>query len=196
MKDEESEYYRCAMLGSGDPEMDARLRLRFVISEGGGIVTNAHVARPDGLQAELTVETLDGRTFPARVIGVDAASDLALLKIDTDSIPPLEWGDSSAVRVGQEAWAIGNPLDIGISITAAPSARRYTGYINQVEGFIHSTRTSPTAAAVDCCRRPRTCDRERTWPSPRRRQGFSIPCACADRSPQARRALRPACRVR
>src|SRR5262245_7630982 len=141
-KDEEAQYFRRAMLGKLETsDSDARLAgSGFAISEGGEIVTNAHVASPDGQQADLVVETHDGRSFPARLVGADAASDLALLKIDTDSIPPLEWGDSTKVRVGQETWAIGNPLDIGISITRGTmsgiSGTRVG--VNQVEALLHS----------------------------------------------------------
>ena len=141
-KDEEAEYFRRALLGKIETsDSDARLSgSGFAISADGEIVTNAHVASPDGMKAELTVETLDGRSFPARLMGVDAASDLALLKIDNGSIPPLAWGDSSAIRVGQEAWSLGNPRDIGISI-ARGTMSGITGTrvgVNQVESFIHS----------------------------------------------------------
>jgi len=87
-----------------------------VVEAQGVIATNAHVARPYGLPSDLTVETQDGHSLPARLLGADEASDVALLKIDDTTMAPLEWGDSNAVRVGQETWAIGNPLDIGISI--------------------------------------------------------------------------------
>jgi len=141
-KDEEAEYFGRALLGKIETsDSDARLSgSGFAISADGEIVTNAHVASPDGMKAELTVETLDGRSFPARLMGVDAASDLALLKIDNGSIPPLAWGDSSAIRVGQEAWSLGNPRDIGISI-ARGTMSGITGTrvgVNQVESFIHS----------------------------------------------------------
>ncbi len=141
-KDEEAEYFGRALLGKIETsDSDARLAgSGFAISADGEIVTNAHVASPDGMKAELTVETLDGRSFPARLLGVDAASDLALLKIDNGSIPLLAWGDSSAIRVGQEAWSLGNPRDIGISI-ARGTMSGITGTrvgVNQVESFIHS----------------------------------------------------------
>ena len=141
-KDEEAEYYRRAMLGKVETsEGDARLAgSGFAISTDGEIVTNAHVASPDGMKTELTVETQDGRSLPARLVGVDAGSDLALLKIDDASIPPLAWGDSTKIRVGQEAWAIGNPLDIGISV-ARGTISGITGTragINQIEAFLHS----------------------------------------------------------
>jgi len=141
-KDEEAEYYRHAMLGKIETsDSDARLAgSGFVIGPDGQIVTNAHVARPDGMQADLTVETQDGRSFPARLLGVDGPSDLALLKIDTNALPTLKWGGAGALRVGQETWVIGNPLDIGISIargTMSGIAGTRAGF-NQVEAFLHS----------------------------------------------------------
>src|SRR6185295_15675963 len=89
-KDEEARYFRRGMVGKIETsESDARFAgSGFVISQDGEIVTNAHVASPDGMQADLTVETQDGRSFPARLIGADSASDLALVKIDEAGIPP------------------------------------------------------------------------------------------------------------
>jgi S1-C subfamily serine protease len=122
-------------------EDDARISgSGFVVSRDGEVVTNAHIARPDGMQADLTVETHDGRSVAARLIGVDPASDLALLKIDAGAVPPLEWGDSAGLRAGQETWAIGNPLDIGISIargTVSSLGGTRIG-VNQIESFVHS----------------------------------------------------------
>lgn len=141
-KDEEAEYFRRAMIGKVETsDSDARLAgSGFVISADGDLVTNAHVATPDGMQADLTVELQDGRSLPARLVGADLASDLALVRIDGAAIPPLPWGDSGAIRVGQEAWSIGNPLDIGISISRG-TISGITGTragINQVEAFLHS----------------------------------------------------------
>jgi S1-C subfamily serine protease len=123
--------------------MDSEARLSgsgFVIGPDGETVTNAHVANPFGLGADLTVETRDGRSFPARVLGIDPASDLALLKVETRSLAPLAWGNSDDLRTGEETWAIGNPLDIGLSTsrgTISGMAGMRTG-LNQVEAFIHS----------------------------------------------------------
>ena len=141
-KDEEAQYFHRAMLGKIETSnSDARFAgSGFVIGQDGEIVTNAHVASPDGMLADLTVETQDGRSFPARLVGADAPSDLALLKIDTNAIPPLVWGDSGTIRVGQETWAIGNPLDIGISITRGTMSG-ITGTragFHQVEALLHS----------------------------------------------------------
>jgi S1-C subfamily serine protease len=141
-KDAEAEYFGRAMLGKLETsDLDARLAgSGFAIGEPGEIVTNAHVAAPAGLEADLTIETSDGRTFKARLVGADAASDLALLRTDTEGIPRLLWGQSVAIRAGQETWAIGNPLDIGISV-ARGTVSGLVGMrmgLNQVEAFLHS----------------------------------------------------------
>ena len=141
-KDRESEYYGRAMVGQLETSgTDQRLAgSGFAIGEDGEIVTNAHVAAPDGMKTALTVETKDGKTLEATVIGVDPASDLALLKIAPGTLVPLQWGDSGTVRVGQQVWAIGNPLDIGLSFArgtmSGVSATRIG--LHQVEAFIHS----------------------------------------------------------
>lgn len=112
----------------------------FVVSPAGEVVTNAHVASPFGAQGSISVETHDGRSFPARLVGIDSATDLALLAVPGISLPPLPWGDSDGVRLGEITWALGNPLDIGISVTKgsiATRARMRAG-INQVESYLHS----------------------------------------------------------
>lgn len=112
----------------------------FVISERGEVVTNAHVAAPYGAKAKLTIETHDGSEHGARLVGLDEASDLALLKIDTHSLPPLTMGDERRLHLGEETWAVGNPLDIGISVTRGTisSIGRMRMGLNQIESYVHS----------------------------------------------------------
>jgi serine protease Do len=112
----------------------------FIISATGDVVTNAHVASPFGASGSITVETPSGRSFPARLVGVDRASDLAVLSVAGAGLPPLEWGDSSLVGLGALTWAIGNPLDIGLSVTRGTnaSAGGVRVGINQVESYLHS----------------------------------------------------------
>ena len=141
-KDREAEYYGRAMIGKIETS-DADQRFAgsgFAIGGEGEIVTNAHVASPEGMQTALTVELRDGTSVDATVVGVDAASDLALLRVPPGTLPPLEWGDSQAVRVGQQVWVIGNPLDIGLSFargTMSGITATRVG-LNQVEAFLHS----------------------------------------------------------
>lgn len=86
-----------------------------VVSAEGYILTNQHVV--DGAE-HISVELNDRRTFDAKLIGADAASDLALLKIEARNLPMLSLGDSDKVRVGDVCLAIGNPLGIGETVTS------------------------------------------------------------------------------
>lgn len=81
----------------------------LIVTQDGYIVTNNHVV--DNAK-DLTVFLADGRTFPARVIGTDPATDLAVIKIDATTLPIGVFGDSDALRPGQLAVAIGNPLGL------------------------------------------------------------------------------------
>lgn len=78
-----------------------------IISKDGYIVTNNHVI--DGAQ-KITVKTSDGTEYDAKLIGTDAKSDIAVLKVDANDLTPATLGDSSKISVGDTAIAIGNPL--------------------------------------------------------------------------------------
>jgi serine protease Do len=108
---------RVASLGSG-----------FIIDPSGLIVTNNHViATAD----QITVTLSDDTTFQAQVIGRDAVTDLALLKIDAKTpLPAASWGDSGKTRVGDWVLAIGNPFGLGGTVTA--------GIISATARDIHS----------------------------------------------------------
>jgi 2-alkenal reductase len=88
----------------------------FVLDREGHIVTNSHVAEA---APELLVTLADEHTVPARVIGSDPGSDLAVLKIDVpaDDLTPVVLGDSAALKVGQRAIAIGNPFGLERTVT-------------------------------------------------------------------------------
>jgi serine protease Do len=85
-----------------------------IVSADGYILTNHHVI--DGAQ-DIKVDMNDGRTLDAKLIGSDPPSDLALLKISASGLTFLTPGDSDKVRVGDVALAIGNPLNIGQTVT-------------------------------------------------------------------------------
>jgi serine protease Do len=88
----------------------------FIIHKAGFIVTNEHVVRN---VVDLRVRLYDGRELPACVVGADAATDIALLKIESPGpLPILPLGDSEAVRVGEPVVAIGNPFGFNHSVTA------------------------------------------------------------------------------
>lgn len=96
----------------------------FIISDDGYIVTNNHVivgpqrAGTAATVGEITVTLSDRKEYPARLIGRDAASDLAVLKIEARGLPFVKFGDSSRTRVGDWVIAIGQPYGLGGTVTA------------------------------------------------------------------------------
>ncbi len=88
----------------------------FIITEDGYILTNSHVLAEGG-RGEINVTLHDGRTFPAQMVGMDPASDLAVLKVDAPGLEPVELADSDKVRVGEFAFALGAPYDLRYSFT-------------------------------------------------------------------------------
>lgn len=112
--------------GGGEAQPQTReaqsLGSGFIISADGIVVTNNHVISPPDSRAKLesiTVTLADGTEYEADVIGADAASDLAVLKIRSDkTFPFVKFGDSAATRVGDWVVAIGNPFGLGGTVTA------------------------------------------------------------------------------
>jgi Do/DeqQ family serine protease len=88
----------------------------FIISSDGYILTNDHVVG-DSANEGITVKLKDGRRFPAKLIGLDDRSDLAVVKIDAKDLPTVELGDSDAAKVGQFAFAIGAPFELPYTFT-------------------------------------------------------------------------------
>lgn len=80
-----------------------------IYDKSGLIATNNHVV--EGAQ-EIIVSLTDGRSVKGKVLGADAATDLAVVKIDVDDLPVADFGDSSSLQVGEPAIAIGNPLGL------------------------------------------------------------------------------------
>ena len=112
-----------------------------IISKDGYVVTNNHVV--DGA-TKLRVKLNDGRTFDAKLIGKDSATDVALLKIDgDDDLPTLPFGSSDALRLGAWVLAIGSPFDLQSTITAgivSAKARNLGAIPNdfRIESFIQT----------------------------------------------------------
>jgi serine protease Do len=86
----------------------------FLISRDGYIMTNNHVVENT---TKLTVTLYDHRKFPARVVGSDELTDIAVIKIDATALPVVSFGNSDSVRVGEWVLAIGSPLGEEFSFT-------------------------------------------------------------------------------
>lgn len=87
----------------------------LVIAPDGFILTNHHVVKQ---ASDIQISLLDGRSFPARLIGTDEATDLAVLRATENGLPAASIGFSSSLRVGQLAIAIGNPLGFQNTVSA------------------------------------------------------------------------------
>lgn len=85
-----------------------------IIEADGVIVTNYHVVANSD---QIDVTLADGRRFTAELIGADAATDLAVLRIDATGLPTAAWGDSDTLEVGEMVWAIGNPFGLDRTLT-------------------------------------------------------------------------------
>jgi len=108
-----------------------------IVDPQGVIVTNYHVvARSDSIVVTLA----DGRRFVAELVGADAATDIAVLRIDAHDLPAAEWGDSGQLEVGEMVWAIGSPFGLDRTLTygivSAIGRRGVTG--NPLQEFLQT----------------------------------------------------------
>ncbi len=88
----------------------------FIIDPSGIIVTNTHVV---GRATQIAVTLADGTELPAKLIGNDELTDLAVIRVSSPKpLPYVTWGDSKVVEVGDWILAAGNPFGVGISVTA------------------------------------------------------------------------------
>lgn len=108
-----------------------------IVSDQGYIITNHHVIER---AAEIEVLLYDGRSSVAKLIGTDPESDVAVLKIDLDSVPTITFNLNGNVRVGDVVLAIGNPFGVGQTVTMgiiSATGRDQMG-INTYENFIQT----------------------------------------------------------
>jgi Do/DeqQ family serine protease len=102
--------------------VESSLGSGVVVSADGYILTNNHVVAGDagrlgrGLPT-ITVALADKRETQATIVGLDPATDLALLKIDAQDLPTIPWGDSSKLKVAEWVLAIGNPFQLNQTVT-------------------------------------------------------------------------------
>jgi len=107
-----------------------------VISADGYIVTNNHVVQ-DAERISVTLN--DRRVLPAKLVGNDPATDLAVIKIDASGLVPIPFGNSDSARVGQPVLAIGNPFNLTSTVTAGIISAKARNM-----GIIDNTRTGDT----------------------------------------------------
>ncbi len=130
----------------GDSPFGYRDRLQqslgsgVVVSSDGYVLTNNHVVGDAG--AEVSVTLPDKREMRAKIIGIDAATDLAVLKIEAKNLPVLAWGDSSKLKVAEWVLAIGNPFGVlnqtvTLGIVSA-TGRNLDGQLNTYVDFIQT----------------------------------------------------------
>lgn len=86
-----------------------------IVSDDGYIVTNFHVVKN---AEEIEVVLFDKTKAKAELVGTDPSTDLAVIKIDKKGLPPMRFGDSDSVRVGEWVLAVGNPFDLSSTVTA------------------------------------------------------------------------------
>ncbi|MBZ5584804.1 MAG: S1C family serine protease, partial [Acidobacteriia bacterium] len=101
--------------GGGGTQLEESLGSGVIVRSDGHIITNDHVV--NGAQ-QIRVDLNSRQTYTAKIVGTDAPSDLAVLKINAGGLPVLHLGDSDKVRVGDVALAVGNPLGVGETVTA------------------------------------------------------------------------------
>ena len=108
----------------------------FIISPDGYILTNNHMVEES---KKINVELTDGRKFTAKIIGTDADTDVAVVKIDAKNLSYLELADSDTLEVGEWVLAIGNPLGLSHTVTAGIVSAKGRGLgLVDFENFIQT----------------------------------------------------------
>jgi serine protease Do len=123
--------------GQGDrPRRSSALGSGFVISEDGFIVTNNHVI--EGAD-EVLIEFFEGFELPATIIGTDPNTDIALLKVESETpLKFVSFGDSDTARVGDWVMAMGNPLGQGFSVSAGIVSARNRALSGTYDDYIQT----------------------------------------------------------
>jgi serine protease Do len=121
------EFFRRFFEGPGAPPPAPRASLGSgaIVSPDGYVITNYHVVRQGG---DIIVKLADQREFQARLVGGDARTDIALLKVEARNLPTIPFGDSDRLAVGAPVMAIGNPFGLDQTVT--------TGIVSAKERFI------------------------------------------------------------
>ena len=132
-------------LFGGGSRIQSSLGSGVVVGADGYILTNNHVVTGEQQRVSLrdlniSVSMGDRRDLPAALIGVDPATDLALLKIDAKNLPTIPWGDSTKLKIAEWVLAIGNPFELNSTVTLGiVSATKRTNLgISAYEDFVQT----------------------------------------------------------
>lgn len=128
------------MFGEGADQKEKGLGSGVIVSTDGYILTNNHVV--EGAD-ELNVQLTDSREFKAKVIGADPKTDIAVIKIEIENAPSVVLADSDKLRVGDITFAVGNPLNIGQTVTMGivSATSREVGILEEVAGYENFIQT-------------------------------------------------------
>ena len=123
--------------GNAPNQSQTGLGSGVLVSTSGYLLTNNHVI--DGAD-DIEVMLSDGRSASARVVGTDADSDLALLKIELDNVPVIAFGNMAQLAVGDPVLAIGNPFNVGQTVTSGivSALNRNQMGLSTIENFIQT----------------------------------------------------------
>jgi Do/DeqQ family serine protease len=119
------------------PELQRGSGSGVVLRADGAILTNNHVVEHAD---RITVVLMDGRSFRAKVVGTDPATDLAVLRIDAKGLEPLPFADSGKARVGDWVVAIGSPFGLDYTLTAGVLSAKGRGGLgaNEIEDYLQT----------------------------------------------------------
>ena len=108
-----------------------------ILRPDGYILTNNHVVQT---ASRIEVRLKNGKSFPAKLVGADSATDLAMLKIDAKDLPQAEFGSSENARVGQFVIAIGSPFGLDYTVTTGVLSAKGRGGIgaNEIEDYLQT----------------------------------------------------------
>jgi serine protease Do len=130
--------YPDEMFGSRE-RYSSSLGSGVIVSSDGYVITNNHVLGGGRIDS-VTITLGDKRELPAKIVGIDEWTDLALLKVNASGLPMIPWGDSSRLKVAEWVMAIGNPyqFDETVTLGIVSALGRANVGISQYEDFIQT----------------------------------------------------------